>query len=311
MRAALLVGAGFSNNWNAPLASGVMDSVLGLIGGDDHLRQTIQRIGSFEDALDVVQTETAHGADKKHLETLQGAILKTFSEINDGLVQRGGIEFPPNQARFSVRNFLARFHSIFSLNQDLLLELYYDPLLHRDHEQWNSLDYPGMQPPPNFFNGMPPYEKVGHIWKPRAERAVNNGAQPIFKLHGSANWRDQNGAIMIVGGNKEKQIKEKEILSWYYEEFYKTLRSGVRLMTIGYGFRDSHINRAIVENAGAIELFVVDLNGRDVLNPQQPNKIKVPNALEDVKYIGGSKCRLDNTFAGNTYEIQQFEKFFE
>ena len=68
--------------------------------------------------------------------------------------------------------------------------------------------------------------------------------QPYIKLHGSFNWVDQeNGALLILGGNKAENIRKHPLLVWYHQKFKEDLTAaGTRLMIIGYSFNDPHIN---------------------------------------------------------------------
>ena len=51
-----------------------------------------------------------------------------------------------------------------------------------------------------------------------------------------------------TGGEKAVSINQFSILSWYHKEFRnKLMRSGARLMVIGYSFSDTHINDAIMD----------------------------------------------------------------
>lgn len=51
MNHVLLLGAGFSRNWNGWLASEIMDDLLGRLGDDAELGNLLRRIGNFEEAL--------------------------------------------------------------------------------------------------------------------------------------------------------------------------------------------------------------------------------------------------------------------
>lgn len=313
MNSVLLIGAGFSRNWGGWLVSEVMDSVLGRIAGNPELQRIVTQTGDFEYALDVVQRAAANGGNRQYVELLQQAILQAFADMNAGFARRGGIEFSQD-AEFSIRNFLARFDYIFTLNQDLLLELYYDPALHgRPRQRWNGLQYPGMQPSPGFFQGMPAEQKLEALWRPNGQLQVENNLQPIFKLHGSTNWRDaNNGTLLIIGGNKEGQIIEKELLSWYHTQFAQALcLADTKLTTIGYSFRDQHVNDAILAGAQrGLCLFLADPRGRNILNPAAPNQIRYQRPLEEVPYIGGSTRLLSEVFAGDAVGITPFEQFF-
>lgn len=73
---------------------------------------------------------------------------------------------------------------------------------------------------------------------------------------------------MVIGTGKEAQISGNPLLAWYFETFTRMLHAGsTRLMTIGYGFGDDHINTAIksaVSTAG-LELFVWNANSNPLM----------------------------------------------
>jgi hypothetical protein len=98
---------------------------------------------------------------------------------------------------------------------------------------------------------------------------VTDRKQPYFKLHGSSNWRTEDGlSLLIMGGNKSADIAASALLSWYQQELRNALREpGARLMVVGYGFADTHINKDIREGASAgMKLFVIDPNGVDAID---------------------------------------------
>lgn len=68
------------------------------------------------------------------------------------------------------------------------------------------------------------------------------------KLHGSWAWQYAGsiGHAHITGLNKLDAIRKEPLLNWYYELFKQALnRSDVRLLIVGYGFTDPHINEVI------------------------------------------------------------------
>jgi hypothetical protein len=167
-----------------------------------------------------------------------------------------------------VRRFISRFCStlnttgyFFTVNQDLLVERIYMPPVTAP-----TLYMPGIEPPRG--------ERTFGAWNwpigsatvafdpsrpPNLERQFN-----YIKLHGSSNWRVPGGPTpMVIGTGKEAQISGNPLLAWYFETFARVLHAGdTRLMTIGYGFGDDHINTAIrsaVKTAG-LELFVWNAN---------------------------------------------------
>jgi hypothetical protein len=66
------------------------------------------------------------------------------------------------------------------------------------------------------------------------------------------NWRTVDGKeAMVIAGSKRDQIRNIPLLDWYFEKFETVLSmSNMRLLVIGYGFHDEHINEVV---AGSIK----------------------------------------------------------
>jgi hypothetical protein len=150
----LLLGAGFSRNWNAPLVAKVANSLLEQVGGDAHLQAVLRRrSNNFENALSEVQQEYLHASTsvdaKARLDRMQGAIAIMFGKLNATFEPPREFEFC-NDVQYSVSRFLAMFDSIFNLNQDLLLEMRYSAqILAASGTRWNGFGSPGMRPLPD------------------------------------------------------------------------------------------------------------------------------------------------------------------
>jgi hypothetical protein len=101
--------------------------------------------------------------------------------------------------------------------------------------------------------------------------AIDPGFQPYFKLHGSMNWVGPSGGrLLVMGGNKTTTMRRHPILMWYAAKFVELLsKPGARLMVIGYGFRDNHINQLIYEawqkGNQTMSMFIVHPDGREIL----------------------------------------------
>lgn len=183
----------------------------------------------------------------------------------------------PN-GKISYQEFSTKSKSfIFTLNQDLFFERTY----------WNnsvaSLSIPGIPNDVKWFesNFNEPLEQEDYIKLPSKDelKSVENdllkcGNFFLIKLHGSFNWKSSNDSdndsdIMVIGRGKNRQIKNEPLLCYYYEIFKKVLsRTNLRLLVIGYGFGDEHINSVIsnaVENYG-LKIYI--------LSPESPNKLK-------------------------------------
>ncbi|HEY6921893.1 MAG TPA: SIR2 family protein [Steroidobacteraceae bacterium] len=93
----------------------------------------------------------------------------------------------------------------------------------------------------------------------------------LIKLHGSINWRTADGAqSMVMGGRKALTISRSPLLGWYSRVFESVLSSGdIRLMVIGYGWGDDHINQTIADAVRDHGLQIYSWNPaipRDMLN---------------------------------------------
>jgi SIR2-like domain len=76
------------------------------------------------------------------------------------------------------------------------------------------------------------------------------GQTNIIKLHGSFNWRATGSgqSAMVIGTSKTSRIAGSSLLSWYFDIFRAVLNQGnVKLMVVGYGFGEDHINEVIAD----------------------------------------------------------------
>jgi hypothetical protein len=274
MAAVILLGAGFSHNWGGWLAKEVFNYLIGRpeIRKSERLTKLLWQhhsVGGFEDAVAEVQRDyrldpARHGAE---LKAFQDALGEMFADMNDGYAANPGWEFQ-QQLEFMVRTFLVQLEAIFSLNQDLLLEQKYlnDNIMLGSAGKWGGWQIPGMKLNPQSLE--PLQERATGIWTPSASITTDARCQPLYKLHGSVNWRDaDNQALMIIGGDKAQQIQTHPILTAYAQTFEANLtRSEARLMIIGYGFRDHHINRVIARAVyeHGLQFFVICPEGAKV-----------------------------------------------
>jgi hypothetical protein len=274
MNTVILLGAGFSHNWGGWLAKEVFEHLIGSpeIRKHERLVKLLWQHnseGGFEDAIAEVQRDfranpARYGAE---LQACQAAVGQMFADMNDGYAAEPGWEFQQHQA-FMVRTFLVRFAAIFSLNQDLLLEQKYlnDNVRLGSAGKWDDWQLPGMRL--NVQSLEPLRERATGLWTPDASMKADSRCQPLYKVHGSVNWRDaSNQALMIIGGDKAQLIQTHPILSEYAKVFEALLtRPDSRLMVIGYGFRDHHINRVIARAVyeHGLQFFVICPEGPKV-----------------------------------------------
>lgn len=214
---------------------------------------------------------------------------------------------------FSVKAFLERFDAIFTLNQDLLLEIHYQPNL--ISQRWSGVTIPGMVPGyEGRHSGLSDPTKL--VWKPQGETRVRGRLQPYYKLHGSSGWKDEQGeAVLIMGSAKSGAIERFPVLKAYHDTFRQTLgQPDTKLMVIGYSFQDEHINRVILEASNKVGLgtFLMDPNGIAALkDPKMAEAvIKPARDIEDIKIIGELKRPVSAIFRGDVFAHGELMRFF-
>ena len=149
----LLLGAGFSANWGAPVTSGVFNALIAdpEVRGDRPMHDLLWRNrGNFENALAALQENFRRDQQmqREPLLLMQRAIQRTFERIN-GIFTRQSFELQDGQPidrNRTVVEFLAKFDAIFTLNQDFLLEIHYFDHTHnvQTNRRWNGGCVPGM-----------------------------------------------------------------------------------------------------------------------------------------------------------------------
>jgi hypothetical protein len=319
MRTVLLTGAGFSANWGGRLAREVNTAVARRVGNDPNLAALLHRNPNFEEALAELQNAAAISTPGAHdqLQRLETGITEVFDNMNCHL-SAAKFSFRA-ETGWTVAEFLVLFDAIFTLNQDLLLESHHlmpagigFALALVSGSRWDIGVLPGVDaiPDPNVVGG---YNVLRTRWRPVASPSstvIGPRHQPYYKLHGSMNWHDPNGGrLLVMGGNRPTTMKQHSILTWYAEKFAEAVSTpNVRLMVIGYGFRDNHINRMIYEGwqkgGRTLSMFIVHPDGREILkkvNPTFGKGLYIPEPLEEIT-VYDSIRPLRSTFDGDTGE---------
>jgi len=326
MKHLLLLGAGFSRNWGGLLANEMFDDLLSRSGiaANEYLRAILWRhreSGGFESALEDVQASYRQNpaAHRENLHQFQGAVIEAFDVMNRAFFELPAFEFQ-NDVATMVRTFLVRFDAIFTLNQDVLLEHHYFRHIElAGARRWNGAQLPGMRRiVPQAAGTDSSWGKV--LWTPGGDDRIEDRLQPLFKLHGSSNWRDSDDhAMLVIGANKSATIRASGVLAHYFRVFREMLSEGdTRLFIIGYGFRDQHINDAIVEAVRdrGLKFFVVDPHGSGIarrVNPSSGGATYAKAPLDDAferGLIGASTRRLSETFGGDRVSHEAVMRFF-
>jgi len=117
-----------------------------------------------------------------------------------------------------------------------------------------------------------------------------------------------------------REIGQTPILNWYAKVFDESLStSTAKLMVIGYGFRDDHINAAIargVENG--LKLFIVAPEGAEMARMHNPTRVsgqiiertQLEEMIEE-SLVGASRRGLRDTFGQDSAEFSKLMRFFQ
>ncbi len=324
----LLLGAGFSRNWGGLLANEVFEHLLAIpdIHQDSYLRELLWQYsnrGGFEDALTEVQAEYSRQPDRigPSLQALQNGITSIFEAMNDAFFARDTMEFSSDVDR-QIKRFFVRFDAIFTLNQDILLEHHYLPhIAQAGSDRWTGPQIMGVRRTNRTQGGPESWAKETWVPADVNDIRISERLQPLYKLHGSSNWRDaEGGQLFVVGGNKSRTIESQTALSWCFEQFVREISEGsARLLVIGYSFRDDHINHEIIKavTIHGLRFFVIDPNGADVVryaNPSHEGVAYGPKDLDEafkVGLVGASRRTLSETFDHDTVSHENVTRFLD
>jgi SIR2-like domain len=271
----LLTGAGFSRNWGGWLADEVFEYLLGDPDITPGIRTQLFRDrssgGNYETTVQALR-DRAKAGDDADFQVIISILSGMFNAMNNAFSRQGFAFDHTNDMRYQLSKFMHRFDWIFTLNQDTLLERHY--FTHgfnlSSQNRWNGYDIPGLEMINAQNNGMPVNASTLFVAKQTGFQLQRGGYQPYIKLHGSSNWMASRtaGLLLITGGLKETDINDSPLLAWYSGLFRQAITDpSAKIMIVGYGFGDEHINKMLVEAARAgAKFFIVDLIGADILH---------------------------------------------
>jgi hypothetical protein len=267
----LLTGAGFTKNFGGYLASEMWAAIFGQpeIRQNEDLRLAMLDCLNFEAIYDRVLTS---GDYERSRDGYVAATRRAYENMHRQICADGDPR-KTGPAGAVCRRILAQFAGrgqergfFFTLNQDLFVEQFFGTDV--------PMSLPGLHNQRWFHNNLGTLDEGTRVILPDVrglERICQEfwnkgtGSFKYVKLHGSLGWTGQDGGVMVLGQTKSESIQREPLLTWYLELFREVLSTGdAHLITIGYGFRDPHINSII---ADAIRGFGLRLC---VLTPEEP-----------------------------------------
>ena len=150
----------------------------------------------------------------------------------------------------------------------------------------------------------------------RGEPRYIEGVVRYTKIHGSFDWKEENGKIIRIplpfGNGKEykydnphdslmiypNSLKGIETVYFPYSELFRDFSSAICrpnsvLVTYGYGFGDSHINRIILDMMNILSTHLVIMSF-DTANGRIKNFIKKCNRSQITLLIGNNLGNIKN-----------------
>lgn len=269
-RAILLTGAGFTQNFGGYLAADMWAAIFNHpdVQGNPDLQDAMRRRAEeFNYEYIYERVMTSNDFTRADRNGITSAIASAYDDMDEVIrnYDRATSAIDLNR----VAGFTDSFGGdakhpgyFFTLNQDLFIERRILPFE-------KLLDLPGIARG-NRFTAAFQYHRGDGIQLPdeetvdRLRRDPNpNGAHLLYvKLHGSMEWLRHDGSReLVIGGKKEDAIQREPILRWYWQMFEDALKreNNRRLVVIGYGFGDKHVNALIAEacRASGLKVFVV------------------------------------------------------
>ena len=248
----VLTGAGFFKACGLPLTSEFNTMLYNRLIDNKELTRRIIEERNFEQIYTDLQEEK-----NKHFEELHNEVKKIFIQIDERCKVIGGDISNNVRDKFFKHYFEGKNAPLrldyFTLNQDLLyehgqlitinppFEFIYPGISQHVTKEKIKIQEKSILELKNKFEDQIPTRALDDNYN-------NNHKVFFWKLHGSSNWKDENGNLMIFGTNKKEQIKKRPLLKFYMEEFENVIQ-GKTLLIIGYSFNDSHINNIIFDAA--------------------------------------------------------------
>ena len=252
-------GAGFTKNFGGLLAKEMRSKIYNNseVQAQHRLKNLLLSDLDYESIYDKVINGDYTDEEK---DTISTAIYNAYQVLDDISREWTFRNDAPNPVNiYGVNKFIERFSGVnneigffFTLNQDLFIERHFNSIK-------TAFIHPGVPKIPDAFiiTNRRPIEKKDFIYLPNLDELKTNSVTHLskntihyVKLHGSFGWMSSKGTnSYVIGKEKEQQVADEPLLSWYFELFKKALsKPNRKLFLIGYGFRDQHINEVFVDS---------------------------------------------------------------
>jgi len=266
----LFTGAGFTKNFGGLLAREMWSKIFN--------HQRIQALPRLTNLLkgDLDYESIYHKVimgkyNDEEQSAISNAIYDVYQIIDEIVREWNFTPGSPNPVNiYKVNELIARFSGqaadkagfFFTLNQDLFIERHFNSVM-------DGLYTPGIRRLPDAvkssfqtalgqtdFITLPSNDELKVDKNLRIPRTIF-----YIKLHGSWGWRSATGNnAYVIGKDKNEAITTEPLLFWYFNLFKEVLSvQDSRMLIIGYGFGDKHINDVFVNSIthSGLRLFII------------------------------------------------------
>lgn len=258
----LLTGAGFSKNFGGLLADEIWAMIFNHkdVQASNIIRNNMLSEFNYETVYQFIIDDDKLEVDTKAI--MKNALLSAYEYQENNWQDKDFFLHVDDRIINHLCNFISKYIGIyFTLNHDQFLE---KKLIHKFNSRNICLlaNPSDIGIPVNRY-ALPTENELKAKQQVINEQLSNDLYLCYVKLHGSINWLDsyKKETLVIVGGNKIEKMKNEPLLNEYYELFKNTLlTTDQRLLIIGYGFMDDHINEVILEglNKGSLKIHIID-----------------------------------------------------
>lgn len=307
----ILTGAGFTKNFGGFLAGEMWSKIFNhpSIYPHHRIREKLRANFDFEEVYSDVLESGNYNEDERT--AFRGAVEHAYRSL-DGEITRFDNSHPdffePRNMGSKLSFLASQYHgnerSIwFTLNQDIFMERFFGWRATAAPEFERSFYGSRACPAPSPIQ-LPRPETVTQEWLAQEiARTLQNHVGPAYiKLHGSHSWLSWDGSPgMVLGINKETSIEKEPLLKAYNQLFRSSLfQADMKLLVIGYGFRDRYINTILLQGIleHGLELFVI--------NPKNPRGFRQYLDESIGKQSSGSAKRVWSSIRGYfPYSLKQ------
>jgi hypothetical protein len=315
---AVLTGAGFTKNLGGFLGTEMWAKIFNdpKIQNNSKLRQQMIDRLNFENAYEAVINDSELKEDEKELfydslihayESIDRILQESMGNWHNlyGLNLNGLCKFLESFSGDSDRKGF-----FFTLNQDLFIERYYTSI--------NKLIF---RPIPGSEYKVGPWNDAKFDFRTDAIKISDNKidskwVQDFFnirnyfyiKIHGSYDWQSSDSKrMLIIGENKFKDLEKLPLLDFYWSVFQDVVkREKMKLLIIGYGWQDEHVNKAILKAVEKFGLRIYALSPHPVDDYIWPQGIqnmteawKLRTPIFQKGLAGYFQCTLTDVFPSN------------